>query len=130
MISGKKENITEAESVHTCFCSSIISEMQFSIPQEVHGTNLPALHQLTSGLNIHGLLAAIRNNKTAFEEYFVVIENWSWKICLVLCPQNSEKTEVISLKRKWIFTSISPTSYNIVAIMVSISVLHFKHFIY
>ena len=32
---------------------------------------LPALHQLTSGLDIQGLLAAIRNNKTAFEECLV-----------------------------------------------------------
>ena len=32
---------------------------------------LPALHQLTSGLDIQELLAAIRNNKTAFEECFV-----------------------------------------------------------
>ena len=32
---------------------------------------LPILHQLTSGLDIHGLLAVIRNNKTEFEECFV-----------------------------------------------------------
>ena len=32
---------------------------------------LPALHHLTSGLDIHGLLAVIRNNETAFEECFV-----------------------------------------------------------
>ena len=32
---------------------------------------LPALHQLTSHLDIHGLLAAIRNSKTAFEECFI-----------------------------------------------------------
>ena len=32
---------------------------------------LPALHQLTSGLDTHELLPAIRNNKTTFEECFV-----------------------------------------------------------
>ena len=35
---------------------------------------LPALHQLTSGLDI---LAAITNNKTAFEECFL---NSNWKL--------------------------------------------------
>ena len=72
---------------------------------------LPALHQLTSGLDTHELLPAIRNNKTTFEECFVNSNrNWSWKICLVFYPQNSVKTEVISLKRKWLFTNISPVS--------------------
>ena len=69
---------------------------------------LPALHQLTSGLDI---LAAITNNKTAFEECFLnsnrklVVED-----LLGIKSTDSVKTEVISLKRKWVFTNISPTS--------------------